>query len=223
MLPILYLNEFKIRNPRWLARIGHTGLEPFFPGYRWTPIVVGGNDPAYMHQRMAVANDEAMILKPTMVSAGRNCPAQPGVQEVADATVQYLLGMMPAALAGIAFLSSSQAAQLGSSRLNPMHIKNYSQDKSTQDKAARNKVAPVNGARPRRGTIGSAPPLLCPLPTPLPTRSSFWLARVLSQPALDIWSSKNVSRFDAQEARRHRVRYHKAALRGKYPIAMEST
>ncbi len=52
---------------------------------------------------------EGMILKPNMVLAALNCPTQPGVDEVADATVAVMLRAVPAAMPGIAFLSGGQS------------------------------------------------------------------------------------------------------------------
>ena len=64
---------------------------------------------------------EAMILKPNMVLPGLACPVQESVQEVAAATVQCMLRTVPAAVAGIAFLSGGQSGDLASARLNAMH------------------------------------------------------------------------------------------------------
>jgi fructose-bisphosphate aldolase, class I len=65
---------------------------------------------------------EAMLLKPNMVIAGLSCPTQNTVHEVADASVQCLLRAVPAAVAGITFLSGGQSGELASSRLNAMHV-----------------------------------------------------------------------------------------------------
>jgi fructose-bisphosphate aldolase class I len=64
---------------------------------------------------------EAMILKPNMVLPGLACPTQEGVDEVADATVSCLMRAVPAAVAGIAFLSGGQSGELASARLNAMN------------------------------------------------------------------------------------------------------
>jgi fructose-bisphosphate aldolase class I len=66
---------------------------------------------------------EGMILKPNMVLPGLTCPEQPGVDEVADATVQCLLRSVPAAVPGVAFLSGGQSAELASQRLNAMNVR----------------------------------------------------------------------------------------------------
>jgi len=64
---------------------------------------------------------EAMILKPNMVQPGSDCPVQDEIVTVADATLTCLLRSVPAAVAGIAFLSGGQPAELASARLNAMH------------------------------------------------------------------------------------------------------
>jgi fructose-bisphosphate aldolase class I len=64
---------------------------------------------------------EALILKPNMVLAGSACPVQNTADEVADATLQALRRVVPAAVSGIAFLSGGQSGALASSRLNALH------------------------------------------------------------------------------------------------------
>jgi fructose-bisphosphate aldolase class I len=66
---------------------------------------------------------EALILKPNMVIAGLAAATQSTADEVADATLQCLLRVVPAALPGIAFLSGGQSGELASSRLNALHLK----------------------------------------------------------------------------------------------------
>jgi fructose-bisphosphate aldolase class I len=64
---------------------------------------------------------EGAILKPNMVLPGLSSPMQESVDEVAAATVQLLLRTVPAAVAGIAFLSGGQTAELASARLHAMN------------------------------------------------------------------------------------------------------
>jgi len=66
---------------------------------------------------------EGVILKPNMVLPGLACPTQEPVHEVVAATVQCLLRSVPAAVAGIAFLSGGQSAQLASARLNAINFR----------------------------------------------------------------------------------------------------
>ena len=65
---------------------------------------------------------EAIILKPNMVIPGLACPAQNSAAEVADATLQCLRRVVPAAVPGIMFLSGGQSGEEASSRLNAMHV-----------------------------------------------------------------------------------------------------
>jgi len=71
-------------------------------------------------QRVAL---EGLILKPNMVLPGAACPKDEGVDAVADATLTALLRTVPAAVAGIAFLSGGQSGQAASARLNAMHTR----------------------------------------------------------------------------------------------------
>ena len=64
---------------------------------------------------------EYTILKTNMVVSGKKCSTQAGVQEVADKTVRCLLNTVPAALAGIVFLSGGQSATLATAHLNDMN------------------------------------------------------------------------------------------------------
>ena len=64
---------------------------------------------------------EAMILKPNMVLPGLDCPDQGSVENVAAQTVHCLSRCVPAAVAGIAFLSGGQSAELASARLNAIN------------------------------------------------------------------------------------------------------
>ncbi len=62
VLPILHLNGYKIANPTLLARISTEELTQLFCGYGWSPILVEGDNPAHMHQKMAAAV-EACVLR----------------------------------------------------------------------------------------------------------------------------------------------------------------
>jgi xylulose-5-phosphate/fructose-6-phosphate phosphoketolase len=60
VLPILHLNGYKIANPTVLARIPEEELVSLFEGYGWRPLVVAGDEPAAVHQRLASVLDEAL-------------------------------------------------------------------------------------------------------------------------------------------------------------------
>jgi fructose-bisphosphate aldolase class I len=63
-----------------------------------------------------------MLLKPNMVLPGGACADQGDLRQVADATVQCLLGVVPASVPGIAFLSGGQPYALATARLNAMKL-----------------------------------------------------------------------------------------------------
>ncbi|MDB5032279.1 MAG: fructose-bisphosphate aldolase [Mucilaginibacter sp.] len=68
-------------------------------------------------------NLQGLILKPNMVIAGKDCPKQNWVDEVATATVNCLLESVPAEVAGVAFLSGGQSAEDATAHLQAMNIK----------------------------------------------------------------------------------------------------
>jgi fructose-bisphosphate aldolase class 1 len=62
-----------------------------------------------------------MLLKPNMVIAGKECPHQAGVQDVATATLRCLRRNVPAAVPGIVFLSGGQEDRVGTAHLNAIN------------------------------------------------------------------------------------------------------
>jgi len=64
---------------------------------------------------------EESVLKPSMVISGKDCPKQAGVEEVAERTVRILKRCVPAAVAGIAFLSGGQSDEVATAHLNAMN------------------------------------------------------------------------------------------------------
>src|ERR671915_636374 len=62
-----------------------------------------------------------MLLKPNMVTPGKDAPEQAGVEEVARATVECLLRTVPAAVPGIVFLSGGQSDKQATAHLNAMN------------------------------------------------------------------------------------------------------
>ena len=65
---------------------------------------------------------ESMLLKPNMVIAGRDCPRQAGVEEVARTTLRCLRRHVPAAVPGIVFLSGGQNPRLATAHLNAINL-----------------------------------------------------------------------------------------------------
>src|SRR3989338_7816428 len=64
---------------------------------------------------------EGMLLKPSMVLSGKECPKQASVEEVATATIRCLRRVVPAAVPGIVFLSGGQSAERAPEHLNAMN------------------------------------------------------------------------------------------------------
>ena len=64
---------------------------------------------------------EGLLLKPNMVIAGKDCPRQASVQDVAAATLRCLRRHVPAAVPGIVFLSGGQKDVLATVHLNAIN------------------------------------------------------------------------------------------------------
>ena len=64
---------------------------------------------------------ESMLLKPSMVIAGKECVRQASVQQVASATLRCLRRRVPAAVPGIVFLSGGQEDRLATAHLNAIN------------------------------------------------------------------------------------------------------
>ena len=65
---------------------------------------------------------EHTVLKPSMVISGKKCANQAPVDEVAARTVRVLKRTVPAAVAGIVFLSGGQSDELATAHLNSMNV-----------------------------------------------------------------------------------------------------
>lgn len=63
------------------------------------------------------------VLKTSMVISGLECAHRAGVDEVAERTIQTLLRTVPAALAGVVFLSGGQSPEESTAHLNAMNRK----------------------------------------------------------------------------------------------------
>ncbi|MBI1391107.1 MAG: fructose-bisphosphate aldolase class I [Alphaproteobacteria bacterium] len=64
---------------------------------------------------------EGVVLKPNMVIAGKKCPAQASVEEVAEMTVRCFRAAVPAAVPSIVFLSGGQSDEEATAHLNAMN------------------------------------------------------------------------------------------------------
>jgi fructose-bisphosphate aldolase class I len=70
------------------------------------------------HQNVA---PEGVILKASMVIAGKKATKQSSVEEVADQTVRVLKATVPKELAGVVFLSGGQGDEQATAHLNAMN------------------------------------------------------------------------------------------------------
>jgi fructose-bisphosphate aldolase class I len=97
---------------------------------------------ALLDQRVSL---EGMLLKPNMVIAGKGCAAQPGVADVAQATVRCLRRHVPGAVPGIVFLSGGQDHLAATAHLNAINqcrdgkpwTLSFSYGRALQDEALR--------------------------------------------------------------------------------------
>ena len=64
---------------------------------------------------------EAMVLKPSMVIPGNQCPDKASPEAVASETLRLLKNCVPPAVAGIAFLSGGQSDQIATQHLSLMN------------------------------------------------------------------------------------------------------
>ena len=64
---------------------------------------------------------DGIILKPNMVIAGKKCPTQASVEEVAEKTVRCLKSYVPSIVPGIAFLSGGQSDVDATAHLSAMN------------------------------------------------------------------------------------------------------
>jgi fructose-bisphosphate aldolase class I len=78
-------------------------------------------DSVFTHLFEARVALEGMVLKPNMVISGKKSPQQASPQQVAEATVRTLKRQVPAAVAGIAFLSGGQSPTDATLHLSLMH------------------------------------------------------------------------------------------------------
>jgi fructose-bisphosphate aldolase class I len=65
---------------------------------------------------------ESILLKPSMVIAGKDCTRQASVQEVATATLRCLRRHVPAAVPGIVFLSGGQKDRVATAHLSAINL-----------------------------------------------------------------------------------------------------
>jgi fructose-bisphosphate aldolase class I len=78
----------------------------------------------HVFEELAQANVkfEEMVLKPSMVVPGQKSGITASVREVSELTVRVLLRWVPAAVAGIAFLSGGQEDEEATAHLNEINL-----------------------------------------------------------------------------------------------------
>ncbi|MDD9949753.1 MAG: fructose-bisphosphate aldolase class I [candidate division Zixibacteria bacterium] len=64
---------------------------------------------------------DGIVLKPSMVISGSECPEQASVEEVARRTVNNFLRNVPREVTGVAFLSGGQSSEAATAHLNAMN------------------------------------------------------------------------------------------------------
>jgi fructose-bisphosphate aldolase class I len=64
---------------------------------------------------------QGVLLKPNMVISGKGCPEQAPAERIAQATVDCFLGVVPAAVPGIVFLSGGQSEVQATENLNAIN------------------------------------------------------------------------------------------------------
>ena len=75
----------------------------------------------FSHLEKTRVNIKGTLLKPNMVTSGKNSSAQAGVEEVAKKTLDCLISNVPTDLAGITFLSGGQSDVLATAHLDAMN------------------------------------------------------------------------------------------------------
>ena len=94
------------------------GLHPIERCEEVTSMVLHAVFHALFEQRISL---EAMLLKPNMVIAGKDCPEPASIQEVATATLRSLRRHVPAAVPGVVFLSGGQSNRIATAHLNAIN------------------------------------------------------------------------------------------------------
>ena len=75
----------------------------------------------FEHLKKNNVNIKGTILKPNMVTSGKNCAEQATIDEVAKKTLDSLISNVPSELPGITFLSGGQSDVLATAHLDAMN------------------------------------------------------------------------------------------------------
>ena len=139
---------------------------------------------------------KGLILKSSMVLAGKDCTSQADARQIAEATVRTFQNSVPQETAGIVFLSGGQSPQQATGNLSEII------------KTSRNSGPPA-GLRLRGSDSRSGWPL------------TFSFSRALQEPVLQIWRGDSSKVEPAQQAFLKRLKLNAAALKGSYTKEME--
>ena len=75
----------------------------------------------FTHLQKRGVNIKGTLLKPNMVTSGKNCANQAGIEEVAKKTLECLISNVPNELPGVTFLSGGQSDILATAHLDLMN------------------------------------------------------------------------------------------------------
>ena len=75
----------------------------------------------FSHLQKGGVNIKGTLLKPNMVTSGKNCANQAGIEEVAKKTLECLISNVPDELPGVTFLSGGQSDILATAHLDLMN------------------------------------------------------------------------------------------------------
>ena len=75
----------------------------------------------FTHLQKGGVNIKGTLLKPNMVTSGKNCANQAGIEEVAKKTLECLISNVPKELPGVTFLSGGQSDILATAHLDLMN------------------------------------------------------------------------------------------------------
>jgi fructose-bisphosphate aldolase class I len=152
---------------------------------------------------------EGMILKPNMVLPGLTCPPQPEIKEVGTGEQQYqvrLADRQPDEEQDIDQVANITVKSLW--RTVPAAVPG---------------VAFLSGGQSAVLATARLNTMNLRFKSQLPWALAFSFARAIQQPALEIWSGQEANVKAAQQALLQRAKCNRAARRGEYTAAMETT
>jgi fructose-bisphosphate aldolase class I len=152
---------------------------------------------------------EGMILKPNMVLPGLTCPPQEEVKEVAIGEQQYQVTLTDREQDEVQDVDEVADATVRCLlRAVPAAIPG---------------VAFLSGGQAAELASARLNAMNVRFKSRLPWALAFSFARAIQQPALEIWRGEEAHVLAAQQALVHRARCNRAARRGEYKVAMETT